>query len=126
MTDGIRDKYANRLGDPAGEEVGESDQSEDASSQENRSVSEGNAWSDGNVKQDWKGWTVYLPDGLDGPFDDEFNRLQYELDRDIKKDRHYKPLMVALALDRLERMDSNEVSEFLERMERMELSIFEG
>lgn len=126
-----RDKYADRFetGETAKSE--ETDESSGPSENEQRSEKdqndekEGNAWNEGNVKQDWNGWTVYLPDELDEPFEDEYNRLQYVLDRGIKKDRHYKPLMVALALDRLEDMESEDITTFLERMERRELSIFE-
>lgn len=82
-----------------------------------------NAWSVKNVKSDWNGKTVYLPDHLDELLNDEYDRLVYELDREIKKDRHYKPLIIALALDRLEGMERDELTAFMERME--DRSLFE-
>jgi len=81
------------------------------------------AWSVKNVKSDWNGKTVYLPDHLDELLNDEYDRLVYELDREIKKDRHYKPLIIALALDRLEGMERDELTAFMERME--DQSLFE-
>jgi hypothetical protein len=82
-----------------------------------------NAWSVKNVKSDWNGKTVYLPDHLDELLNNEYDRLVYELDREIKKDRHYKPLIIALALDRLEGMERDELTAFMERME--DQSLFE-
>ena len=80
-----------------------------------------NAWNVGSVKTEWNANTVYLPDALDERFDDEFDRLKYVLDRDITKDRYYKPLIIALGMERLERMEKEDVEAFLERMEREEV-----
>lgn len=80
-----------------------------------------NAWNVGSVKAAWNANTVYLPDGLNERFDDEFDRLKYVLDRDLTKDRYYKPLVIALGMERLERMDPKEVETFMERMEREEV-----
>lgn len=79
-----------------------------------------NATKSKNVKEDWNATTIYLPDKLDREFSTAYKRADLELsevsDRSLKKTRHYYPLIVALGLERLESMDSNEVMEELDKL----------
>jgi len=72
-----------------------------------------------NVKEEWNVRSFYLSDDLDSRVSTAFKRLDLDLseadsDIDLKKTRHYYPLLVELGLDRLEEMDVTEVTERLE------------
>lgn len=72
-----------------------------------------------NVKEEWNVRSFYLSDDLDSRVSTAFKRLDLDLseadsDIDLKKTRHYYPLLVELGLDRLEEMDITEVTERLE------------
>lgn len=75
-----------------------------------------------NVKEEWNGTYIYLPDDVDGPLDAEFDRLVYECGRDLswkpKKNRHYYPLVVTDGIDAIREMDA---ATFRERLEELEL-----
>ena len=99
--------------------------SENTMSAESSPKSE-NAWNAENVKDAWTGVTVYLPDHLREALDDEYRRLDYELGgeigaEDLRKDRHYKPFVMALGMERLASMEEDELTERMERMMRHEL-----
>jgi len=112
----IKDRYAGRLGgDDDQDEQNENDGS--AGSDQ----SDKNVWNVGNVKEEWKGWTVYLPEEYLDDVKDESKLLDVRLDRDVKMDRHFKPALIALGMERMEGMEDEEISAFLERMERGEL-----
>jgi hypothetical protein len=72
-----------------------------------------------NIKKEWNVRSFYLDDDLDGDLSTAFKRLDFELseagaDLDLKKTRHFYPLIVRLGLERLESMDITEVQEELE------------
>lgn len=120
---GVRDRMARRLGEEENAENEEKSMSaENATPDEN----EQNAWDVESVKDAWNGMTVYLPDHLREGLDDEYRRIDYELGGEIdgeslKKDRHFKPLLIALGMERMAGMGSEELVEHIERMEREEL-----
>ncbi|WP_353635655.1 hypothetical protein ABSL23_17315 (plasmid) [Halobacterium sp. NMX12-1] len=73
-----------------------------------------------NIKKEWNVRSFYLNDNLDDDLTTAFKRLDLELseagaDVDLKKTRHFYPLIVELGLERLEEMESTEVTERLER-----------
>lgn len=117
MDNDLEEKFAQRFEDEQNDHTQKNEES-DESDESEQSV--GSAWNVENVKQDWTGNTVYLPDPLDEAFDDEFRRLNYESGGELKKDRHYKPLVVHLGLERIAEMDGNEVLSLMERMEGRE------
>jgi len=95
-----------------------------------RSENEGNAqsaWNAKNVKSEWTGVTVYLPDHLRNALDDEYRRLDFEVGGEgpngesLRKDRHFKPLVMALGMERMSGMEGQELMERMERMVRHEL-----
>lgn len=72
-----------------------------------------------NIKEEWNVRSFYLSDDLDGQLSTAFKRLDLDLsesdsDIDLKKTRHFYPLLVELGLERLEEMDVTEVTERLE------------
>lgn len=78
--------------------------------------------SDVNVKQDWTGRYMYLPDEIDSAFDSEYNRLVYECGKELdwkpKKNKHYYPIAVKHGVDAIEEM---EATEFLEAVDDLDL-----
>lgn len=72
-----------------------------------------------NIKEEWNVRSFYLSDDLDGQLSTAFKRLDLDLSEsdsaiDLKKTRHFYPLLVELGLERLEEMDVTEVTERLE------------
>lgn len=72
-----------------------------------------------NIKKEWNVRSFYLSDDLDSRLSTAFKRLDLELSEansevNLKKTRHFYPLLVELGLDQLEQMDITEVTERLE------------
>jgi len=72
-----------------------------------------------NIKEEWNVRSFYLSDDLDARLSTAFKRLDLDIsetdaDIDLKKTRHFYPLLVELGLERLEEMDVTEVTERLE------------
>lgn len=72
-----------------------------------------------NIKEEWNVRSFYLSDDLDDRVSTAFKRLDLDLsesdsDIDLKKTRHFYPLLVELGLERLEEMEVTEVTEQLE------------
>ena len=111
MTDDLDDRLSERF---------ESDDTDaDTNSQNAQNAQNKNTPDSGNVKRDWNVRSVYLDDELDDQLTTAFKRLDLELseagsDLQLKKTRHFYPLVVALGLEQLERM---EVSDITERFE---------
>jgi hypothetical protein len=74
----------------------------------------------GNIKEDRKSRTFYLHDAIIDELETEYRRLGYEFGFDIKKGKHYYPLVVALGLKELERVSEEEIVEFLDLFEEMD------
>jgi len=73
-----------------------------------------------NVKKEWNVRSIYLDDDLDRQLLTAFKRLDLELseaetDINLKKTRHFYPLLVELGLEQLESMDTTEVTERLDK-----------
>lgn len=75
-----------------------------------------------NVKEAWNSKMVYLPDELNDPVDEEYERLRYECGRNLdwkpKKNRHYYPVVVMDGVETIREMDSDT---FRTRVEELEL-----
>ena len=72
-----------------------------------------------NIKKEWNVRSFYLSDDLDDRLTTAFKRLDLDISEseseiDLKKTRHFYPLLVELGLDALEGMDVTEVTERLE------------
>lgn len=75
-----------------------------------------------NIKKEWNVRSIYLDDDLNTRVTTAFKRLDLdvsksEADIDLKKTRHFYPLLVQLGLERLEEMEVAEVTERLEDTE---------
>lgn len=70
-----------------------------------------------NVKKEWNGTYLYLPDKLDEPLSNEYDRLVYECGRDLdwkpKKNRHYYPVVIAVGIEAIEEMDAEAFHELV-------------
>jgi hypothetical protein len=72
-----------------------------------------------NIKEEWNVRSFYLDDDLDSELTTAFKRLDLDLSEadseiNLKKTRHFYPLIVELGLERLEEMERTEVTERLE------------
>ncbi|GGN26287.1 hypothetical protein [Halarchaeum nitratireducens] len=72
-----------------------------------------------NIKKEWNVRSFYLDDDLDSDLTTAFKRLDLSLSEadaevNLKKTRHFYPLIVELGLERLGKMDITEVTERLE------------
>lgn len=118
MTNDIDDRLSRRFDD---DQDDESDTSEESQNDMNSGQSENkmNSQKAQNIKKEWNVRSFYLDDNLDNDLSTAFKRLDLSLseadtDVDLKKTRHFYPLIVELGLERLEEMDITEVTERVE------------
>lgn len=83
-------------------------------------------WDIDSISSAWRANQVRLPESIQGPFDTEHKRLDFELqqhdfDVDYSKDRYYKPLVVALGLRELQEADAEKIANLLDQLERGDL-----
>jgi hypothetical protein len=112
----VDDRLSARFGDSDEDDDSQPDMSSQASETDSKSQ---NAQKAQNIKKEWNVRSFYLDDDLDSDLTTAFKRLDLELseadsDIDLKKTRHFYPLLVELGLERLEGMDITEVTEQLE------------
>jgi len=86
----------------------------------------GKAWTVESIREEWSTLNVRLPDYLMRRFNSQYKRLDWELSktgstREFRKDRHYKPLVIALGLRAVEDMDADELEEKLIELERNQI-----
>jgi len=66
-----------------------------------------------NIKDEWNGRTIYIPDGILSDLEDTYLESQLKLrkaDRDeFKKNRHFYPLLVQFGLEALSDADADEI-----------------
>ncbi|ELZ96077.1 hypothetical protein C440_05787 [Haloferax mucosum ATCC BAA-1512] len=77
-----------------------------------------NPWDAESVKSAWNGVTVYLPDPMKKRLDKQYQRLNYECDFEILKDRHLKPLVIEYGLDAVAEMEPDDVQKAIADLER--------
>ncbi|MFC6723791.1 hypothetical protein ACFQE1_05235 [Halobium palmae] len=121
----VADRMSRRFED---DESSERSENADGSDPSDRSESSGPSDNAGNaprvqnVKEEWNGTYVYLPDEIDEPLDAEFDRLVYECGRDLswkpKKNRHYYPLVVTDGIESIREMDAEA---FHDRLRQLDL-----
>jgi hypothetical protein len=118
MSDDLDDRLKARFD---GEEDDDTDDSQtDMSSSESQTDENAQASQKAqNIKKEWNVRSFYLDDDLDSDLSTAFKRLDLELSEadagvNLKKTRHFYPLIVQLGLERLEQMEVTEVTECLE------------
>ena len=127
MSDDIDDRLSKRFESSKTADEQQDDSTESSESNQNSQKSQTNNNSQKNkksqkaqnVKKEWNVRSIYLDDDLDRQLLTAFKRLDLELseaetDINLKKTRHFYPLLVELGLERLESMDITEVTERLE------------
>lgn len=118
MTNDIDDRLSRRFDN---EQVDEQEAADESQNEMNSPKSQTSQKSQkaGNIKEEWNVRSFYLDDALNSELMTSFKRLDLSLseadaDIDLKKTRHFYPLVVALGLERLEEMEVTEVTERLE------------
>ncbi|EMA17735.1 hypothetical protein [Haloarcula marismortui] len=69
-----------------------------------------------DYKEVWGSKLVHLPDNLMEPVDNEFDRMKYECDWDVKKERHYYPVVVARGVEAVQEMSGSEFTDAVESL----------
>ncbi len=66
-----------------------------------------------NIKEEWNGRTIYIPDSILGDMEDTYLESQLKLRKaglnDFKKNRHFYPLLVQFGLEALSNADADEI-----------------
>jgi hypothetical protein len=122
MSDEIDDRLSRRFDDDQDDEnestpeESQNDMNSGQSGAERKSQASQKAQ---NIKKEWNVRSFYLDDGLDSDLTTAFKRLDLSLSEadaevNLKKTRHFYPLIVELGLERLDKMEVTEVTERLE------------
>ena len=81
--------------------------------QETSSPNETKETSKTNIKDEWNGRTIYIPDGILDDLEDTYLESQLKLRKagrdEFKKNRHFYPLLVQFGLEALSDADANEI-----------------
>ncbi|AUV84580.1 hypothetical protein C2R22_23855 (plasmid) [Salinigranum rubrum] len=81
--------------------------------QETSSPSETKKTSKTNIKDEWNGRTIYIPDGILNDMEDTYLESQLKLRKagrdEFKKNRHFYPLLVQFGLEALSDADADEI-----------------
>lgn len=117
VEDELTDRMSRRFGEQDDDDT--DDDSAMSSTPSQTDTNEQTAQKAQNIKKEWNVRSFYLDDELNDELTTAFKRLDFELsdadaDVDLKKTRHFYPLIVRLGLERLEGMDITEVTEELE------------
>ena len=66
-----------------------------------------------NIKDEWNGRTIYIPDGILDDMEDTYLESQLKLRKagrdEFKKNRHFYPLLVQFGLEALSDADADEI-----------------
>jgi len=66
-----------------------------------------------NIKDEWNGRTIYIPDGILDDLEDTYLESQLKLRKagrdEFKKNRHFYPLLVQFGLEALSDADAEEI-----------------
>ena len=120
--DELDDRLSRRFEGGESDEDPEDTQTDMSSSPSQNNNSAQKAQKAKNIKKEWNVRSFYLDDDLDDRVTTAFKRLdlnvsESEAEIDLKKTRHFYPLLVELGLERLEEMEVTEVTEKLEDTE---------
>lgn len=121
MADDLNDRLSRRFDEDKEDEADEEQNGQKSQTSE-KDMSSSTSQKAQNIKKEWNVSSFYLPDDLNRELTTAYKRLDLEIEQadaeiDLKKTRHYYPLVVALGLERLEEMEVTEVTEQLERQD---------
>jgi hypothetical protein len=84
-----------------------------AETRETNSSSETKETSKTNIKDEWNGRTIYIPDSILDDMEDTYLESQLKLRKagrdEFKKNRHFSPLLVQLGLEALSDTEADEI-----------------
>ena len=117
--DEIDDRLSKRFGDESDGDDPDEDDTDMSSQSDMNAQSSQSAQKAKNIKKEWNVRSVYLSDDLNDELTTAFKRLDLDIDEtdtviDLKKTRHFYPLIVELGLERLEELEVTEITERLE------------
>jgi len=122
--DDLDDRLSRRFEDGEGDNDGEGDdtQTDMSSTPSQNNENAQTSQKAKNIKKEWNVRSFYLDDELESELTTAFKRLDLDVSEseseiDLKKTRHFYPVLVKLGLKELENMDITEVTELLESME---------
>jgi len=73
-----------------------------------------------NIKDEWNGRTIYVPDGIPDDMEDTYLESQLTLRKagqnEFKKNRHFYPLLVQFGLEALSEADAGEIQTRLSKL----------
>jgi len=100
-----------------------SDGAEDTTNASDAVDKESAEWAVESIRDAWTANSVRLPESIQEPFGTEYKRLDWQLEQadtdfELTKDRYYKPLVIALGLQRLQNCDADEVADLAEEMQQ--------
>lgn len=88
--------------------------------QETSSPSETKETNKTNIKDEWNGRTIYIPDGILDDMEDTYLESQLKLRKagrdEFKKNRHFYPLLVQFGLEALSDADVDEIQKRLSNL----------
>jgi hypothetical protein len=109
---GIEGNYED---DDEEESNGMNETNETSSSTETQETNETNRTNETkiNIKEDWNGRTIYIPDGILDELEDTYLESQLKLRKagqdEFKKNRHFYPLLVQFGLETLSDANDDEI-----------------
>ena len=111
---GIEGNYDNDEEEEETKEVTETTEtSSSTGTQETSSPAETKETNKTNIKGEWNGRTIYVPDGILDDLEDTYLESQLKLRKagrdEFKKNRHFYPLLVQLGLEALSDADADEI-----------------
>ena len=103
-------------------EVTETDEtSSSTETQETSSPNETKETTKTNIKDEWNGRTIYIPDDILDDLEDTYLESQLKLRKagrdEFKKNRHFYPLLVEFGLEALTEADADEIQARLSNIE---------
>jgi hypothetical protein len=114
---GIEGNYEDDEGDEPTTDTNEVTKTTETSSstetQETNSPNETKKTSKTNIKDEWNGRTIYIPDSILDDMEDTYLESQLKLRKagrnEFKKNRHFYPLLVQFGLEALSNADADEI-----------------
>lgn len=122
--DAVKDKFAQRFEaetDESTEQDAESDTAEDAEEPRSDETESTGTSTPISIRDRWPNHSFYLSDELSDSLGSQFKKLDWQLSDeyglDIKKTRHYYPLIAKLGLEQLQELDNDEIKDRVEEIE---------
>ena len=93
---------------------------ETSSSDETNKTKSTNSTKSVNIKEEWNGRTIYVPDDLLDDLESNYLETQLKLRKDgvneFRKNRHFYPLLVQFGIEALEEADANQIQDRLSEL----------